>query len=278
VPTASPVVLSVTLPDLPGLADHPIAGKPTVPAVELLELLARSVAEHRAAPPSLPLAMSDVRFARFLPAEEIPRCNFEVTLEEANGGVRASLTSSIALAGGIRRSREHAVATFLTRATAPALPPAPTTDFEVAAERVYRDLIQFGPRYCNLAGALRLGRAGGMGRVRSPKPPRQPPPLLGCPFLLDAAMHLACVWGQRYTGTIAYPTGFALRVLAKPLSAGERRCFVFPRSLEPRRLLCDLWLCDEQGEVGDAVTGLAMAPLAAGLSPPPWITVTPEHP
>jgi hypothetical protein len=277
VPAASTVVLPVTLPDLPGLADHPIAGKATVPAVELLELLARSVAERHGGLLPLPLTMSDVSLSRFLPAEEIPRCTFEIRLEPAAGGVRALLTSSIALPGGMRRSREHAAATFLTRATTPTLPPAPATDFDVAAERVYGELIPFGPRYCNLRETLRLGREGAVGLVHSPEPPRQPPLLLGCPFLIDAAMHLACVWGQRYLGYVTYPTGFALRVLAKPIPDGERRCFVFPRAVEPRRLLCDLWLCDERGVVSDMVTGLAMSPLAAGALPPAWITAPEER-
>jgi hypothetical protein len=279
VPAASPVALSVVLPDLPDLADHHIAGKATVPAVELIELLVRTVAGHEGwpAPLALPLAMTEVGFHRFLPAADIPRCTFEVRLDRVERGLRASLHSSIALPNGMKRSREHAQITFAAAAPPPPPPRAASCDFELSAERVYRELIPFGPRYCNLRGTVRLGREGGAGVVRSPEPPRQPPPLAGCPYLLDAAMHLACVWGQRYAGVVAYPTGFATRVLAKPTTAGERWCSVAPRSVEPRRLLCDLWLLDGSGEVCDTVAGLAMAPLATGAPPPPWITLPKER-
>jgi hypothetical protein len=275
VPAALPVTLPVVLPDLPDLADHHIAGKATVPAVELLELLVRTSAAHqgwgRDLP--LPLAMSDVVFPRFLLVQAVPRCTFEIRLASSGDGLRASLTSSIAFPNGMKRTREHAVVTFGQTAAPPAIPPAPAFDFEIAAERVYRELIPFGPRYCNLRGAVRLGPAGGAAVVRSPEPPRQPPPLAGCPFLLDAAMHLACVWGQRHAGTIAYPTGFALRVLRKPVAAGERRCLMVPRSVDSRQLLCDLWLHDAEGELCDAVMGLTMSPLVNGPQPPPWITL-----
>ena len=86
-------------------------------------------------------------------------------------------------------------------------------------------------------------------------------------------MHLACVWGQRHAGYIAYPIGFAARVLHRPVAAGERRCIVVPRSVEPRQLLCDLWLFDDAGDLCDAVTGLAMSPLVTGPAPPSWITL-----
>ena len=305
-----PAALPVALPELPDLADHVIGGKATLPAVELLELLVRTVAEQAGwdGRPPLPLAMTDVSFPRFLPADEIDRCAFEVALEARDSAVRATLTSRISLVGDMRRSRVHAEATLTwepskgshalprwfatpsagkagglpTRLGAPITPPLrPPADlacaFELPAARVYRELIPFGPRYCNLHGTVRLGPDGGIGSVRSPEPPRQPPPLASCPYLLDAAMHLACVWGQCYAGIVAYPTGFLARVLTKPTPAGERRCIVVPTSVEPRRLLCNLWLIDEKGEVCDAVIGLAMSPLAAGAPPPQWIVLAQDR-
>lgn len=272
--------LSVALPELPDLADHAIGGKATVPAVELLELLVRTVAgqEGWAGRPPLPLAMTDVSFPRFLPADEIDRCAFEIAVEASDGALRATLTSRIALVGDMRRSRVHAEVTLGAPIAQPPRPPADLAcAFELPAERVYRELIPFGPRYCNLRGTVRLGPSGGVGRVRSPVPPRHPPPLASCPYLFDAAMHLACVWGQRYAGIVAYPTGFLARVLTKPTPAGERRCIVVPTRIEPRRLLCNLWFIDEEGEVCDAVIGLAMSPLAAGAPPPAWITAAKER-
>jgi len=275
-----PAVLPVTLPDLPDLRDHAIGGKPTVPAVELLELLVQTASAHAHWAPALPLpfAMTEASFPRFLPGDEIDRCAFEVALAHDAGSVRATLTSRITLGAAIRRARVHADVRLAVAASPPPPPPAALAcDFEVPAERVYRDLIPFGSRYCNLRGVVRLGPGGARGRVRSPEPARQPAPLAGCPYLLDAAMHLACVWAQRYAGYVAYPTGFAARVLARPTAAGERQCIVVPTAIEPRRLLCNLWLTDEQGGVADAVLGLAMSPLAASAPPATWITLGREH-
>jgi len=280
VPVSLPITLPVVLPLLPDMEDHRIAGKATVPAVELLELLVQTVAEHKGNPGrvSLPLTMTGVTFPKFLPADEIARCTFDVTLEKAVHGVRAALISRITLAGGMRRSRVHATATFGSAPDGHPLPPDFDCDFEVSAERIYRELITFGPRYCNLRGKVRLGRAGGMGKVRSPVPPRSPAPIAGCPFLLDAAMHLACVWGQRHAGFVAYPTGFDARWLSLPVAAGERHCIVAPRSVEPRRLLCDLWLTDLEGKICDSIVGLTMSPLANGSPPPAWILLSQDRP
>jgi hypothetical protein len=285
VPPALPFTVPVVLPEVRDVRDHLIAGKATVPAVELLEFLVRTAAPHLGAGDTIPLpfSMSDAAFARFLPADEIDQCTFEVTLEHAGGhaglGVRATLTSRIALAGGMRRARVHAECTLAGPPTATPSPPSELDcEFEVPAARMYRELIPFGPRFRNLRGTLRLGRTGATGLVRSPEPPRSPPPLAGCPYLLDAAMHMACLWGQRYAGVVAYPTGFATRLLTSPLAHGERRCIVVPRAVEPRRLLCDLWLTDGAGEICDGVLGLAMSPLAAASPPPAWISLAGERP
>jgi len=244
-----------------------------MPAVELLELLARTVSEHAGwgERPSLPLATTDVVFPRFLPTDEIPRCTFQVEVADTPGGVRASLRSRIDLPGGMQRSREHAAATFARAAHVPSPPAPPSCECEISAERIYAELIPFGPRYRNLRGSVGLGETGGLGIVRSPTPPSNTSPLLGCPFLLDAAMHLACVWGQRYAGYVAYPTGFSARLLVKPTATGERRCLVFPHRTEPRRFGCDLWLLDQHDQVCDVVTALSMSPLSVGAPPPAWI-------
>lgn len=267
-------VFPVTLSDLPDVADHAIAGKATVPAVEILDLLVKTATarSQRANAACTPLTMTDASFPRFLPAAEIPRCAFEVALEDGTAGTQATLTSRISLAGGIHRTRTHAVVTIGGRVPETPPPPALTYDFELPADRAYTDLIPFGPRFRNLRGWVRLGRDGATGVVRSPEPARSNPSLVGCPYLLDSAMHLACLWGQRYAGYVAYPTGFAARAIALPTARGERRCFVVPRSVEPRHLSCDLWLTDETGRVRDAVVGLAMSTMANGASPPRWVT------
>ena len=281
-PRTLSVVPSELLPDLPEWADHTIQGKATVPAVLLLDLLVRHTAEPADQDPKpSPLVMRDAVFPRFLPADEVERCAFEISSEERPGGTatvatRATLTSRIALAGGISRTRTHAAVTFGGQsATLPA--PQVAGDFELSADRVYAELIPFGPRYRNLRGAIQLGHSGGTAWVGSPHPAFSEPSRAGCPYLFDSAMHLACLWGQRYAGVVAYPTGFSARVIASPLAHGQRRCVVAPRSVEPMKLTFDLWLADEDHRVCDAIVGLAMAPLVRGSKPPAWI-VHPQAP
>jgi len=274
VPRTLPVTLPVTLPDLPELADHTIHGKATVPAALLLDLLIRNVTVQDARAASFPLILRDAVFPRFLPADEVERCTFEVSLEEMpeEAGTRATLTSRISLVGGISRTRTHAALTF--GSPTPSLPPAPAEiacDVEVSAQRVYSELIPFGPRYRNLHGEIRLGRDGGTGWLRSPEPASPESSRAGCPYLFDSAMHLACLWGQRYAGVVAYPTGFSARAIASRLAHGQRRCVVAPKTVGARGLTFDLWLTDEKHAVCDTIIGLAMAPLARGAQPPAWI-------
>jgi len=275
--TPVPRTLPIALPDLPEWADHAIQGKATVPAVLLLDLLVRQATEQAGPEPNTsPLVMREAVFPRFLPADEVESSAFELTLEDVPGeapSTRATLTSRIALAGGINRTRIHAAVTLGGSA---AVLPAPNIlgDFELSADRAYTELIPFGPRYRNLRGAIQLGLDGGSAWVRSPEPGFPKPSRAGCPYLFDSAMHLACLWGQRYAGVVTYPTGFSARVLASPLTHGQRRCVVVPKAIEPRRLTFDLWLTDEDHRVCDATIALAMTPLTRGPRPPAWVVHT----
>jgi hypothetical protein len=265
----NPIV--VTLPEMAFLDDHAIAGKAIVPAVELLDLLVHVVARSDGALVAGPLNMRAVRFPRFLPAEDLPRCTFEVALAEADGGRRATFSSRIALPNGVARTRVHAEVAFGGEAEFVVPPAERKGNFEISADRVYRELVRFGPHFRTLRGSLRLASAGAWAEVESPLPPHPRPSRAGCPYLLDGAMHLACVWGQRYAGIVAYPTGFASRTIVSPIASGRRRVVAAPRTVEPRRLVFDLWLTDEQDRVCDAIRGLVMAPLSAGEPPPSWI-------
>jgi hypothetical protein len=265
-----PTTIAVDLPEIACLGDHAISGKAIVPAVELLDFLLHVIDQQAVALPT-PLTMRDVVFPRFLAADDLSRCSFQVSLTPAEGAaVRAAFASRIALPNGIERLRTHAEATFGPEVPSPAAPPASASDFEIDAERVYRELVRFGPHFSNLRGTLRLGRTGGWAEVESPTPPHATPSAAGCPYLLDSAMHLACVWGQRYAGIVAYPTGFVSRTIFAPIASGRRRCSVAPHTVEARRLTFDLWLSDEHHRVCDAIAGLVMVPLANGAPPPAW--------
>jgi hypothetical protein len=282
--TPVPRTLPVTLPVPPELVDHTIQGKAIVPAALLLDLVVRVATEQNVgAEATALLILRDAVFPRFLPADEAPRCHFEIAFDDAPAestkvGTRAILTSRITLAGGIRRTRTHAAVTLGgSFSPLPLPPPVMGCELELPADRAYTELILFGPRYRNLRGAVRLAPDGGNGCVCSPKPMGPEPSRAGCPYLFDSAMHLACLWGQRYAGVVAYPTGFSGRAIAVPLAHGERRCVVVPRSVAPSNLVFDLWLTDERDRVCDTIVGLAMVPLAGGPRPPNWI-VHPQVP
>jgi len=264
---------------MPHLADHAILGKVIVPAVEILNFLLHFLDDQGVALGD-PLTMRDAIFPRFLPADDVPRCRFEVTLEDASssgGKVRTTLISRIALPNGMERQRTHAAITF---GGAPAARPAPPyengVDCRVLAEQVYRDLIPFGPHFRNLRGSIRLAPAGAWAMVESPDPPHPNPSKAGCPYLFDSAMHLACIWGQRYAGMVAYPTGFSSRTVFSPIRHGQRRCAARVVMTEPRHLLTQLWLIDDEHQVCDATLGLAMAPIAVGAPPPAWFASGPS--
>jgi hypothetical protein len=274
--TPEPTIVPIALPPMTDVADHAIAGKATVPAVFLLDLLVGKIVDAEA---PLPLVLKNVAFPRFLLVDELPKCTLALGMEPPDAllDIRAAITSRIALAGDMTRTRVHLAATVGGRALVP--PDAPVAelprewalDFETAADRVYSDLVRFGPRFRSLRDSVRLGWDGASAIVASPSPALPTPSRAGCPFLFDGAMHLACVWGQRFAGYVAYPTGFATRIVTAPLAHGRRVCRMVPREVGPRRLTCDLWLGDEDGTVHDAILGLTMAPLAAGPPPPDWI-------
>ena len=277
---SAPHIIPVQFPELPDIEDHVIAGKVTVPAVELIDLALATLAAEApsAASLALPLVLSDIRFPRFLLGEEIRHCTFELTLESAKQqAAHIELASRITFPSGISRRRVHLEA--ILGGPPPAPLPVPTDmvfDFELESERTYAELVPFGPRFHNLRSPVRLGRGAALGIVRSPDPPRGHVSVAGCPYLLDSAMHLACVWGQRYLGYVAYPVGIRARVVWLPVDHGERRCLVVPRAVAPERLTCDVWLTDEAGTIADAVTALEMAPMSIGPAPPAWI-VDPER-
>ena len=278
-PRTLPDAVPEWLPELPEFADHTIQGKATMPAALLLDLLVKAASEsphaHASASLTGPVVMRDAVFSRFLPVDEIAQCTFEIAYQDLAtegqpGAMRATLTSRIALAGEIHRTRTHAAVTLGGQATTVLLPQL-TADFVLSAERAYRELIRFGPRYRNLHGAIQLGPQGGMAWVRSPEPAFMNPSRAGCPFLFDSALQLACLWGQRYAGVVAFPTGFSERVTSSPTAHGHRHCVVAPKAITPRKLFFDLWLTDENHAICDAITGLSMTPLASAPKPPDWI-------
>ncbi len=298
--------LALTIPALPEFGDHRIRGKAVVPAAFLLDTVVRAASEPGLgeqpllrkgpwegplepprgssvgpSPPELTrvLTLSQAVFPRFLLVDEIDRCTFALLVTSAGAQAHhLALRSTIALPGGAQRTREHVALSLGESASVPCADPPgqPAGELSVPAARLYDELIPFGPRYRNLHDPLRLSHAGAEGVVSSPDPPFDHPSLAGCPYLFDSAMHLACLWGQRYAAAVLYPTGFVSRTIVAPVARGERLCRVVPRPrgqpVERRgQLEFDVWLLDDQRRPCDVTLGLAMVPIVGGPPPPAWI-------
>ena len=255
------------LSSLAHLPDHRIGGRAVLPAVDIMAALARVVLASY--PRCEVRSIGKVQLLRVLGVEELPRCALSVRCE-GEGPVRATLLSQLRAPNGMGRTREHAVVEFgIERAGPAALPPAANGEFALEAARAYASLVPFGPWFHNLQGTLHLSPAGGHAQLRTP-PGAPPDNLLGSPFLLDAAMHLACVWGQRYAGVTAIPVALASRSIIHPIAQGQAACRIAWRGWSSDNLTFDVWLLDEQQRLSEAATGLQLMPQRS-MAAPDWV-------
>jgi phosphopantetheinyl transferase len=157
-----------------------------------------------------------------------------------------------------------------------ALPPYATLCLEgiCAApdkERIYRELVPFGPAYRNIE-SLHVSSEGAIAVVNGGKAEAPGEPL-GSPFPLDASFHAACVWAQRHGGIVGFPVHLDLRIIRKKTRAGETYYTrVNPVSVKGGVLSFDLWIYDSAGALCEEVRGLHMRDVSGGtLHPPKWI-------
>ncbi len=260
------------------LADHRVEGHAVYPAVESLERLAEAVAAG--CPGHGVLNSCDARFLRFL---EIPagKSSVEAVTDietKQNGAVTASLGTSVhALKGQISRIREHARVTF-----SDITPPAPIPldiacageglCYPLPAEKLYKEMVPFGASFQNAVGTVFLFLDGAVASLQAPRLGTPHPPL-GSPFVLDAAFHVACAWGQRYRGYIAFPVGYTARAIIHPTIAGESYfCRVIPMADETDALIFDIWIYSSQGELYEVVSGVRMKDVFKNKMPVPvWV-------
>lgn len=254
----------------PWFSDHAVGGKIVLPAVETMLFLAAWC--HAAHPDFDVRIMEDVRFGKFL---KIPQGAASVavlveSIPTGGGRVQAKLLSHRQMRT-MARIEEHGEI-FFPRAT-PAGPPPPDIDpapptsqaIEVAAERLYRDLVPFGPTYQTLQGTLFLAGPRAWGMLKAPDlPPSEPvEALVGSPFPLDGALHAACVLGQQTVPFVPFPVGFAKRIIHRPTRPGRNyltRVTMMARSHD--ELLFDLDIFNAAGQLYEAVRGVRMRDVA----------------
>ena len=260
------------------LQDHHFLGRPVLPAVEALQFLARTALEQGfEIDPRHSFKADFFRFL-YLPRQgSVPvKADFELAEE---GGVRASLlTETTSKSGTMTRRKEHAAVVFGAGSGGPEIPPLDLVSVPegpalgLSAERLYRELVPFGPAFHNARGTIWLAPGGAVGQVEAPEMESMAGPL-GSPFPMDAGFHLACAWGQRFSGVVGFPVGYGERFVFEPARPGEIFfCRVFPRGEEAGVLRYDVWLFSEDGRPREAVLGLVMKDVSSvKLKAPDWL-------
>ncbi|HDL98427.1 MAG TPA: hypothetical protein ENH16_02425, partial [Desulfobacteraceae bacterium] len=220
----TPVAIAVR----PWFGDHCFGGRIVLPAVETMLLLAAEV--KRSCPEIDVRVMEDVRFAKFL---EIPPGSTTVAAlvecsRNDNGALCARLFSRVRFKA-MTRLKEHGEILFppaaeSNRAEVAAISPAPLAGsvIEVEVDRIYRELVPFGPAYHTLQDTLFLSGQGAWGKLKAPVLPAvgSMQEIIGSPFPLDGALHAACVLGQRSADFVPFPVELGRRIVRRPTQAG----------------------------------------------------------
>jgi hypothetical protein len=276
--------IPLPLPQRAYLQDHRFDNHPVLPAVEAMELLAGAVATHA---PGVDIGIiQEARFDKFLALDP----SGEITLwaelaAEAGGSIRAACAIKAALKSkrrgkrGIARTFTHADMRFgaadKVRPTddtvAEQRTEATTVDFvPPSPQRIYTELVPFGPSYHTIESLTEVGPAGIRARLCAPA--IEGALRLGSPFVLDAAFHAACVWGQRFAGLVAFPVGMGERLICHPCEAGHiYEAQIGVRERHPERLVFDIRITLE-GRLCEVVRSVLMRDVSGGrLKPPDWL-------
>ncbi len=266
--------LSITIPIQPWFRDHHFNGRTIFPAVESMRLLAGIAKVIQ--PDIHPESMTRARFLKFL---ELPEGVTEIaTLVEHDGDGE---TLCLRLLSKIKfkkmsRIREHAEIHFRVH---PELSPSPVkqrtakrSEFSIDAERIYRELIPFGPAYRSLTGKLHMSNRAAWATLLAPDLPTQQNATqeIGSVFPFDGAMHAACIFGQCVTDFVPFPVGFSKRSIHTPTRPGEQyTTTVIPLSRTENEIIFNLSIFDTAGQPCETVTGLRMRDVSGGTLTPP---------
>jgi phosphopantetheinyl transferase len=261
------------------LRDHHFVGKTIYPAVEILQGLAATVLAQR--PECGVTAMRGASFDRFLEiSEDDQTIDVFHDLKETGDGLVSARLVTVASSGktGIKREKIHAIVNFAAPAEVVTGFPYDMASslagicYRIPAEKLYRDLVPFGPAYRSLQGDVLLSENGGMARVLAAAYPAPSVPL-GSAFPFDGMMHIACAWSQRFHGIVAFPVGFDERVVMAPTIPGESYfCRVLPVSVRQDVLTFDMAIYDPAGCLRDFIRGVKMRDVSGGrVKPPLWI-------
>ncbi len=258
------------------LYDHHFFGKAVYPAVEGLQSLA--IARLQQDPTACVTQSENAQFGRFLPLPPQGEKNTIEALAEfdEDGGARL-LSSFQSPKSGIRRNLEHIRLHFgelpelalvpLDRLAAPE-----GVACRISGETLYNELVPFGASFHNATGEIFLTPDGALGEILAPSHSEREAPL-GSPFVLDAAFHIACAWGQYAQGIVGIPVGYEQRCIHVPTQAGGRYiCRIFPKAPEGDVLRYDLYVLQADGVLCESLLGLRMGNIFKGkMTVPDWL-------
>ncbi len=275
--------LTVAIDLHPYLLDHHFDGKPVLPAVEAMQLLAGTIRHHL--PRIDPLRICRATFDKFLYLEQVGDQTItgiynDLQIDE-KGRVAARLVTRNRLKkSAISRLKQHAAVRFGDPEVDRTLPEFNSAvslggkPFRVSAESLYRDLVPFGPSYQNVKRAVTLTEDGAVAEILAActAAPVEP---LGSPFPIDAAFHAACAWGQRFFPVVGFPVAFDERIIFKPTRPNVTyigRIIPVNQQTDPMVLHFDIFVFDEDGVIHEALYGLQLRDVSGGrLKPPQWI-------
>ena len=282
-PPLEKIAIPLAIPAPTYLRDHHVGGVAVLPAVEALQSVARS----KPAAWGGDLSRQERAMFHHLLAIDPGAAEIPALHEHARYADGRCLSRLTTLRSGRRmkwnRRMEHVSVWFMTgeREAAAEAKPEPDPDdailsegplFAVPKGRLYDELVPFGPAYRNLQGDVLLARSGVTATVSGGDYPEAEGPL-GSPFPLDAAMHAACAWGQRYRNRVVFPVGFDRREIITPTRAGETYlCRIMTLPDEDAVLRFDIRLYGRDRRPFEVIRGLMMRDIFGGkLAPPAWI-------
>lgn len=280
--TVETVRLPVSIAVFPYLQDHRFEGNAVYPAVEAMQTLARAVKEFR--PETDITAITDTAFDKFLfippDLKKIDALCSITPLE--NGDITAVLqTKTRAKNAAFTRIKEHVTVHYprMKPKVDPYLPDSlsfgKSNCLEILPGPIYRELVPFGPSYHNISEKLIIHKDGVIAKLQAPiiSGAIEKTGQLGSPFVLDAAFHSACVWGQRFRSVVAFPVGIETRIIIKPTRpGGSYISAAVPVRKDSDRLVFDICIYDDDNTLYEKALGVHMRDVSAGrLKPPLWI-------
>lgn len=264
----------------PHLFDHQFMGKAVLPAVEAMKILLDSAQTHM---DNIDNGyITSASFDKFFPIkdrEKSVEAYNDIEVYE-NGLIQTKLVTRFqSTKTTITRFIEHArLSLSVSRKTAEETPIESEAllgenRFEIAPDIIYRELVPFGPAYRNIRKPLVVSPNGAVASVYGGDPPSDENHSLGSPFVLDAAFHGACAWGQCYHNVVAFPVGFDERHIIRPTCFGKTYiACIIPVHADKKLLVFHIHIADRESNVHEIVSGLRMKDVSGGrLKPPEWL-------